>query len=431
MKKINDDKKQQILLDEIGVRIFEEQQDAARHTFSPEYNQAKQKLLMSMTSHTPKYSFRTLLLAATLVVISISALAVTLLFAPSGERDAQTGVYDYENHIQSYTDIDACKVIPSYIPIRYEQNEDGKYHYTDAKGTEHGISIAVRTMYDDLDVRDVSSVEKLEIAGMRVEIITKAGSKYNRIANCFIEDTGHVVTVFVTEDVTDEELLAIIQGIQLEIDADTVWISAETGVDEMTGDASKTSGRESPSAQNVVIGEVMRSESISYTVDAINLLSVLPNDLQEDKFATRTGYEIYHYLLADNSLKPFERPLTTWDAKQAKSVTSFETVDLQLVEVLLTVENLKNTPVADVEVAPRMSYTTKALLPDSAIQSDEMPFYFDGTDYPQNNHYYFMDMQEHENRQVRLLFAVAKDRLDEAYITFFGSTEQPYALKVK
>ena len=160
-------------------------------------------------------------------------------------------------------------------------------------------------------------------------------------------------------------------------------------------------------------------------------MSVLPDDLQEDKFATRTGYEISPYLQADNTLKPFERPLTTWDAKQSQLITSFETVDLQLVEVVLSIENLENSAITDVEMAPRMNYAPKELLPDSAIQSDEMPFYFDGTDYPQNNHYYFMDMQEHENRQVRLLFAVAKDRLDEAYITFFGSTEQPYALKIK
>ena len=415
MKKINDDKKKQILLDEIGARIFEEEQNAPKHTFSPEYNRAKQKLLMNTKKYTPKYSIRTLILAATFVVISISALALSLLFSPLGEREAQTGVYDYENHIQSYTDIYSCKVIPSYIPIRYEQNEDEKYHYTDAAGTEHGISIAVRTMYDDLDVMDVSRVEELEIAGMRVEIITKAGSKYNRIANCFFEDTGHVVTVFVTEDVSNEELLAIIKGIQLEIDEDTVWISAETGVDEMMGDAtSKVDASESPSAQHMIIGEKILFESIGYTVDAINLLSVLPDDLQEDKFATRTGYEISPYLQADNTLKPFERPLTTWDAKQSQLITSFETVDLQLVEVVLSIENLENSAITDVEMAPRMNYAPKELLPDSAIQSDEMPFYFDGTDYPQNNHYYFMDMQEHENRQVRLLFAVAKDRLDEA-----------------
>ncbi|WP_409968422.1 DUF4367 domain-containing protein [Bengtsoniella intestinalis] len=415
------------ILQIVGESLVE-QESAPVHTFSHGYETKKKELLQTMTKSSRKrrpIKRMVTLIAAALALTTLTAFAYSFLFQPEGTRTPSTGDYAYDNNIQSFVDVYAAQAKIS-VPTRYTENEDGKYHYTAPDGTEYGISVRVETMYNPLFATHASEVETLDINGIPGELIAKNGSQYCNILNLFYENSGHVVTIYTTEDVTRQELLDMAEGVELTIDYDTVWYTAE----DYQRDQAEAETATPPQMNVVPLGTQMVMDTVGYTVEEIRLLDTLPTDLSEDAFATRSEDAIAPYMDETGGLKPFERVLSIWDEDTAQLVTTRETVDLKIVEVLLTVENLDNTAITEVAVCPRLSYGDESLWADSAVQADDLPFYFDQSDYVGTSQFYFMDMAQGETTQVRLLFALAQDRVNDGYVTFGMDSDTRYDVKI-
>lgn len=369
---------------------------------------------------------------AAAIILSVGAYAISGLFhIKSQEYTGDVGEYTYEFEAPEGTMVQPMRLVLNYLPDGYVYSEAGygefdeikKYHKEDGSG---GLTIALDNYNSSQTFSYVSSVENIEINGVKTDILTRNGDvSYNHILLMFYEDLGQIVRIYGHSDLSLEELKKIAENLDLE-STDGEPYQAFTQEEEIyeAEPIMIADGRQ------VEIDEVMEYKSeisnvnIAWKVTDIDIRDDI-SELSEEYF---TDYERISSLLDENGkFAPYERTEPVWENNALMEKSAGESYPA-FAYITMEITNLSDEPLTDEFVYANLVYEN----PETGEEEVEMAeglgnetVYYDGSDYLDgvyNTKIYHSDFDAGETRTVHLGVLFMKERQDEAYLSFFGWT---------
>lgn len=372
---------------------------------------------------------------AAAIILSAGAYALSGLFRiKSQEHTGENGAYTYEFEAAGGKDgvaVQPVRLVPNYIPEGYEylqehfKNSDEMKKYKNMSGRGK-LSIALMNTYTSESFNYISSVEHVEMNGVKTDILTQnadTGDSY--IIIMFYEELGQVVTVFGRDGISLKETKKVAENLVLE----------PTGEETYQAFSEKrTTYKEKPvivkEGRQVQIGEPMTyedsidGENLSFTVTDIELRDNI-SGLEQKYFVNYEG--ILSLLDANGNFAVYEQKESVWE-NNALVEKSLGERHLGLAYITAEIKNLSEGEAKDNFVWGRLIYE------DPETGEEEKEFlsgvssecvYYDGSDYADvenGKHIFASDFETGETRTVHLGVIFLKERQDEAYLKFFDWT---------
>jgi len=427
------------------------------HTFSKKYLQEKSRILGTERRHR-RPSVRLLLLAAALAALAaMSVYAAVSYYTVRASKNENTGTYTYTFEAASdVSEISPIKITAGYIPAGYGECSlcgENKYQPVEGNDHKHGFSVVSANQNAELSVPYVSKTEHVMIGDVKADILTRKGVSYNHVLLLFHEEDGQVIEIFAADDISVEELKKIAENITYEKTESTEGVSAAfSGKENVDSNGALEKRLTVTDDQFISVGDTLLSvcgsdsqgEAVPLpcTVKDVTVSDKVPDGLDADAFLPEDGRTIDDFLNADRTFQTRQRQISCWEDNELKVKT--ETVKVQCVELVLSIDNPTDGDVSDVfvgdavAVLERQEDGTCKIDEDGRYKAaflscDAMPFYFDQTDHPQDiKRFYFMNMKAGETKEVHLLYTVDEDAADTAYIGLGeGSAPEMGYLKIK
>ncbi|MGI6008402.1 MAG: DUF4367 domain-containing protein [Ruminococcus sp.] len=422
--------------------ILEEwEQEGEKHNFSSEYNKKKKELIrQAVCQNTGKRNRKkrwvVCLCAAALLMFSVGAYAAVQIFHTRVEYDAERGFASLAFEKLGDEEIRPIEIIPGYLPEGYEEWDEGKY----SPGGEYGASGLTFMTANDKAIQNIgpaSSVEETILGGVKALVVEVKGADYPHIIFLLYEDLGHVVEIMGCSSLDMDEVKKVAENIRIE-ETDSAGNQKTYFAEE---DDEGIAPEEIPieGEQIRAQGDTFVSWNVAYTVKEARLSDQVPDERLKQEYTGGTGKDydlVRSCILEDGTLKPWHRTVDVWDGDAFVEKDRGE-IPVKYLEVTLEVQNIQDEPVKDICTYYRlcrlvqgegetwekhdlteMSDEDGSLDVDSyGLLADGRPFIFDSSSYLDDpKHFYFMDLDAGETREIHVGFAVPEDRLDQLYI---------------
>ena len=456
-----DERNLEQILTNIGKEVQEKQYDwnIKSHEFSDKYKNRKEEIINSLETKKKgklRWPFSAAASVAIIACISLTAYAAVKLITFTISDEAKDIVtIDINKNTEDY--IPPIEIIPNYLPDGYFER-GGKYSSDDAPG---GITIIDAGYSRSYKVPDVSDYEEQQIGGAKAVIIHKKGYEFCWDIYLFYEDTGHVIEVFGYETLSKDEMIKVCENLTYvevpEKDPNRTYqaFEYEEKIDDLQGiDISQDPGvfdENSLRSSLMNIGDKIDYPSfgeklpdgVQYSVRSINITDTVNKDLLNKDTAWDFDH-VMDYIQGDGTLKPYNRTISEWKDGSLQE-RELGTVHMKNVEVTIEVQNPSNIDIQDLNMQPvwgifkqrsdgkinimQMDVDLDAItgyVQDEnfrgssiyKISYDGMPYYFDASAFPQDNHFYNMKLGAYETKEVHMWFAIPEDQIDGAYVVF-------------
>lgn len=448
------------------------------HVFSQKYELEKEKLLQSLEKRKKRNGKRGAVVAAAaaaaVLATSAGVYAAVSLFSVDVTEDTEHDKVNVQVKKEGETRVLPIKITANYLPEGYEEWEEGNYSLGGAWG-EPGLRIDDTGWYTDWSqvmeyyYKDVSSSEIVQVGDAQGILVTHEGYDYPHMEmDLYYGDSGHVITVFASEDISREEFLKVCENLTYEERKGTVSEDGSIFTDEngniytlSPSDSAEEETEEEEVAPEAlpVYDRVVMEKGETFNHPLLNDVKLKVTDIQikdtvdtekinED---TASDYAQVCEYLEGNTLKPYERYVEEWRDKELEKLP-LDTVNVKNVEVTMEVTNTSQEAVEDINIYPVWARYSRQedgtyLLDNSipgyqqnenfrhastyGIESDGAPYYFDGSSFPGTTHFYYMNMAAGETKTVHLWFAVPEDELENSYMVFDNSSAVSSMIKLK
>lgn len=445
------------------------------HLFSQKYELEKEKLLRSLEKHPGRGAKRGAAVAAAALALTMTATAgvyaAVSMFRVDVTETEGTDQVKVRVEKDGEGQILPIKITANYLPEGYQEWEEGKYSLNGVFGGT-GLSITDGGWCADWNetveyiLNDVSDVETLQVGDAQGVLIHREGYDYPYRMDLYYGDSGHVIIVDASREISREELLKVCENLTYTELTDSVETVTAYQFDAGENGGSflgSTDGEEEAGetyVEAIPAGQVKKlNESFADGygfADAVQLKVTdirVTDTVDVDKLTEETtgDYASVMEHLDGTTLKPYQRTVSEWkDKKLVERV--LDTVHVKNVEVTVEVTNSGDENLDDVNMQPRWDRYTAgqdgAFVLDESIpgyeetgasrggsrydiQADNFAYYFDSSAYGGSTHFYNMALDAGETRTVHLWFAIPEDELGNSYLQFNEGSDLENRVLVK
>ena len=280
------------------------------------------------------------------------------------------------------------KITANYLPEGYQEWEEGKYSLNGVFGGT-GLSITDGGWCADWSetveyiLNDVSDVETLQVGDAQGVLIHREGYDYPYRMDLYYGDSGHVIIVDASREISREELLKVCENLtytELTDSSETVSAYQFDAGEDGGSFLGSTDGKEEAGelyVEAIPAGQVKKlNESFADGYGFADTVQLKVTDIRVtdtvdvDKLTEETtgDYASVMEHLDGTTLKPYQRTVSEWkDKKLVERV--LDTVDVKNVEVTVEVTNSGDENLDDVNMQPRWARYTAGQ--DGAFVLDE------------------------------------------------------------
>lgn len=452
------------ILENLGEFIQDEQCEyqGTEHVFSERYQNKKERLLNSVTNKRRLPMGRPVFAAASValaVVLSGSVYAAVKLLNTTVDFDKDNYQASVSNDMKQDVYIPPIEISAKYLPEGYEEWDEGKYSYQGEYGA-NGLSIFDASGTKTETFQDVSDYEQQDFSNAKAYILRRDGYDYSRIVFLSFEESGHVVIIYASQDIEDEELWKVCENISItevpEKDPDRTF-KAYSYDPAAEGEALEMADLHV--AEDKILGmQDTFKEIFAYTEtgDTAQIQARVTEASVKDKVDLSlinedTVYEyekIKSFLGEDGSLPENTVVAECWDEENGRLAQKEVGVyPVKYLEVTMELENTGEEDAADVNVQPQFCNVlmgedgtyTKVTGEDQKLPAavenirgcasyelsvDHLPFYFDSSAFKNSSHFFNTSLKAGEKKTVRVGFAVPEQWLDDLYLVYHQGSEE-------
>ena len=312
-----------ILGEEDALEFME---NGEEHIFSAEYNARKDELLGAERTRRKKPIKLVLLIAALVTLSAMTVTAAARLINVSASKNEETGTYTYtilrEENVGA---VGAVEIAVNYIPDGYaECPVCGQNKFQPIENNDHrgGFSVASVNGASELTVPFVSSVERLEIGGVRAELLTHSGMDNDHTLLLFHEEDGQIIEIISAKDISVDTLYKIAENITYTVTdspAAEYRQSDAVGADESLEDTLRIEDCNIISVGDAINGKTgdaagLTPCKVSCPVKSARVLDTLPKWTYADDFCINDALSRLKRCLTQMELsKPYTRVVSYWE----------------------------------------------------------------------------------------------------------------------
>lgn len=403
-----------------------------------------------LSLHRPAFAAASVALA---VVLSGSVYAAVKLLNTKVDFDKDKYQASVSNDIKEDTYIPPIEITARYLPEGYEEWEEGKYSYQGEFGG-NGLSILDASGTKTETFQDVSGYEQRDFANAKAYILNREGYDYSHIVFLAFEESGHMVVIYASKDIPDEELWKVCENISItevpEQDPDRTFKAysydpaaeaMETEIVDLTVPHDKIVGMQDSFKEIFAFTNTGEPAEVRAKVTEASVKEGV--DLSLINEGTVAEYqEIKSFLGKDGSLPDHSVLAKFWDEAQGKLVQQEMGIyPVKYLEVTMELENTGEEDAADVNVQPQFCNliqgedgTYVAVLGEEdklsasvenlrgcdsyELSVDHLPFYFDSSAFKNTSHFFNTSLKAGEKKTVHLGFAIPEQWLDDLYLVY-------------